>query len=277
MDEAIYRMSLAESILVLLVIALWLFAIVNLARKLERLCNPPSIFPNYSLKTKTNFDPLARPTRVCTNASSQSLSVTVHHLMRATSEPTVDPSSRAVVAATYVRSPSETCLAAKLTISPHRSSPSTFELGERAFLADHSLFYSSHYRHHSVQTRKSANATRPSGNFLYPRRLPSIVRRSLLDLHRRAAFHPHPSNLSNARSFDKETSTFLKEPRSAMSTTNIPFAKKFYQRANAVDEDDSLRGKQRGVRRTVSNACVAFRSQVPRVTASASFLAVDLF
>ena len=241
MDEAIYRMSLAESILVLLVIALWLFAIVNLARKLERLCNPPSIFPNYSVKTKTNLDPLARSTHVFTNASSQSLSVTLNHLIRATSEPTVDPSSRA---ATYVRSPSETCLAAKLTISPHRSSPSTLELGESAFLADHSLFYSSHYRHYSVQTRKSANATRPSENFLYPKRLPSIVRRSLLDLHRRAAFHHGPSNFSNVRSFDKATSTFLKEPRSSMSATNIPFAKKAYQRANAVDEEDSLRGNQ---------------------------------
>ena len=177
MDETIYRMSLTESLLVLFVISLWLFAVIHLARKLDRICNPPSIRPNYSAcPSAIDSTPL--------NPIEQS-STRTQTLVRCTSEPVIDPEQRPS-GGTLVRFPTEICL--------------------------------------PVQT--------PLKSFVYPKRLPSIVRRSLLDLHRRAL-----SQTSNPKSLARIDDDEGEETTMIIASTRTPFLRKTYQRADAIDQE----------------------------------------
>lgn len=208
MEESIYRMSLTESLLVLIVVILWLLAVINLARKLERICNPPSIQLSYSSRLKLDSNPSTRPEHSSVQ-STLPLAPSTSNLVRATSEPAIDPSPRPVI---LLRSPSETCLSAR----PSSSQPTI-------------LLHPSHPNEFRIRMEVTTT-NRPDAPqaFLYPKRLPSIVRRSLLDLHRRALYSNHVAH----RSF----------PRPGMSSRKISLGKRRYERANAIDDEDWHRG-----------------------------------
>lgn len=203
MDETIYQMSLTENLLVIFVIFLWLIAVIHLARKLERICNPPSIRPNYSPhQSAVHSNP-----SIQAEHSSMSSWTRAQTLIRCTSEPVIDPEHRSTVQ--LVRFPSETCLPVRTSIGEQNSSLTVID-----------------------QIPSSSPMTLfQSKPFIYPKRLPSIVRRSLLDLHRRAL-----SQTSNPRSLariddDGEETTMV------ISSTRNPFLRKTYQRSNAIDQE----------------------------------------
>jgi hypothetical protein len=229
MEEGIYRMSFVESILVLIVVGLWLLAVIHLARKLERICNPPSIFPNYSLHNKTSLSPLPRADRYSKDSIQSTISSPIN-FVRSTSEPAIDASPRATI---HIRSPSETCLHTKSTIVQHLSSPSTLELGQSIMNNSHSLVNLSRHSGYRIHVKATSSNRIPSHKLLNPKRIPSIVRRSLLDLHRRALYLNSSTDISPLQCIVKTTGNQL-------TTTKIPLIKKTYQRANAVDNDDSV-------------------------------------
>lgn len=247
MEEGIYRMSLVESLLVLVVIGLWLLAVISLAKKLERICNPPSIFPNYSLHIKPSICPSSRRDRR-SNESVQSTLPPPVNFVRATSEPAIDASPRATI---YVRSPSETCLHVKSTstlrmsaMSQHLTSPSALELGQSRLnttsAGSLTLPRTSSY-HIRIETPRN-KLTTPA--LLDPKRIPSIVRRSLLDLHRRTLFTNTSSNISPIRCIvtTAGTNSNGNRPITTTTTTKVPLLNK-HRRANETDEDDWHRGK----------------------------------
>lgn len=254
MEEPIYRMSLAESLLVLVVIGLWLIAVISLAKKLERICNPPSIFPNYSLHTKASLCPSSRRDRRSNESVQSNTLPPPISFIRATSEPAIDASPRATI---YVRSPSETCLHIKSTstlrmsaMSQNLTSPSTLELGKsRRNTSVGSLAVP---RTSSFQIRvETPQRQLTPRNHLDPKRLPSIVRRSFLDLHRRALFTNNSSNLSPIRCIvtaaGNSTNDSVNANRPITTTIGSTNAKapllNKYRRANETDEDDWYRGK----------------------------------
>jgi hypothetical protein len=245
MEEAIYRMSFVESLLVLVVIGLWLLAVINLARKLERICNPPSIFPNYSLHTKASVCPSSRRDR-CSDDSVQSTLPPPITFVRASSEPAIDASPRSTI---YVRSPSETCLHFKSTstlrmsaMSGHLTSPSALELGKNRMNSIGSLTIP---RTCSYQIRVET-AERPSTaqTLLDPKRIPSIVRRSFLDLHRRTLYSNPPPTFSPIRCIVTAAGNNSNGNKPITTiTSKIPLLSQ-YRRANEMDEDDwQHRGK----------------------------------
>ncbi|UJR38110.1 hypothetical protein I4U23_030790 [Adineta vaga] len=258
MEEGIYRMSFVESLLVLVVIGLWLLAVISLARKLERICNPPSILPTYSLHTKVSVCPSSRRDRH-SNDSDQSMLPPPISFIRATSEPAIDASPRATI---YVRSPSETCLHVKSTstlrmsiMSQHSNSPSALELGHNrrnnsigALTVPRTASYQIH-----VETPQR-NLTPQT--LLDPKRIPSIVRRSLLDLHRRTLFSNSTTNISPIRCIVTAAgnSPHGNGSMSTLTTTTTTTAKvpllNRHRRVNEGDEDDWYRGK-----------CFIFKSQ----------------
>lgn len=201
MEEGIYRMSFVESLLVLVVIGLWLLAVISLAKKLERICNPPSILPNYSIHKKISISASTRRDR-CSNESIQSTLPPPVNFIRATSEPAIDASPRATI---FIRSPSETCLHVKSTstlrmstMSQHLTSPSVIELGQKTHRTSSvgSLTVPRTTSCH-LQTETS-RLNQPT--LLDPKRIPSIVRRSLLDLHRRTLYsNSIPTTISPIR------------------------------------------------------------------------------
>lgn len=248
MEEGIYRMSLVESLLVLVVIALWLLAVISLAKKLERICNPPSIFPNYSLHAaKASVCPSSRRDRR-SNESVQSTLPPPVNWVRATSEPAIDASPRATI---YVRSPSETCLHVKSTstlrmstMSQHLSSPSHLELGQAR--RNTHIDCLSVPRNSSFQIRVEPSQRHlPTQNLIDPKRIPSIVRRSFLDLHRRTLYSNTPSSFSPIRCIvtaaaGNPNSTDNRPITTAISP-KIPLLSK-YRGANETDDDDWYRG-----------------------------------
>jgi hypothetical protein len=247
MEEGIYRMSFVESLLVLVVIGLWLLAVISLAKKLERICNPPSIFPNYSLHAKASVCPSSRRDRH-SNESVQSTLPPPVTFVRATSEPAIDASPRATI---YVRSPSETCLHVKSTstlrmsaLSQHLTSPSALELGtKRMNNSAGSLIVP---RSSSYQIRvETPHRPLTTQTLLDPKRIPSIVRRSFLDLHRRTLFSNTSSNISPIRCIVTAAGNNSNGNCSITTTTTTakaPLLNK-YRRANETDEDDWNRGK----------------------------------
>jgi hypothetical protein len=250
MEEAIYRMSLVESLLVLIVIGLWLLAVISLAKKLERICNPPSIFPNYSLHTKASVCPSSRRDRR-SNESVQSTLPPPVNWVRATSEPAIDASPRATI---YVRSPSETCLHVKSTstlrmstLSQHLTSPSTLELGKSRINTSSGALAVPRTSSYQIRVESSQRQLR-SPSSLDPKRIPSIVRRSFLDLHRRALYSNTSSNISPIRCIVTAAGNHANgnRPITTTTTTTInsrrPLLNK-YRKANENDEDDWCRGK----------------------------------
>jgi hypothetical protein len=223
MEESIYRMSLTENLLVLIIIGLWLLAVINLARKLERICiNPPTVYPNYSMHTKTNLSPSILRKRY-SNDLLQPIRSSINPLVRATSEPTIDASPRTTI---LIRSPSETFVHAKLSISEQIPASDTLELGQ----SDSSFIFPSRS---ACQIHIETTSERPiiPQKLLYPRRIPSIVRRSLLDLHRRALMSNTSSNTFKPRYIVTKT-----ENRSMVMTNIFPLMKKTYQRDNTIDD-----------------------------------------
>ena len=248
MEEGIYRMSFVESLLVLVVIALWLLAIISLAKKLERICNPPSIFPNYSLHAaKASVCPSSRRDRR-SNDSVQSTLPPPVNWVRATSEPAIDASPRATI---YVRSPSETCLHVKSTstlrmstMSQHLSSPSHLELG--AARRSTNIDCLSVPRNSSYQIRVESAHQRqlPNQTLLDPKRIPSIVRRSFLDLHRRTLYSNAPASISPIRCIVTAAGNHHftdNRPITTAINPRVPLLGR-YRRANETDEDDWHRG-----------------------------------
>ncbi|CAF1056486.1 unnamed protein product [Didymodactylos carnosus] len=174
--DEIYKMSTVECLLVLVVISLWLIAVINLARKLEKLCNPPSIFPNYSLYAKVSVSPSSAP-----NSSEP---IEQRTFIRAISEPTIDASPRTVI----IRSPSETCLHIKSTNSLRGSTLS--HLSPSDFIDDHFYHHYTNSNHRIVhETNENRLTNKQRNSLLDPNRIPMIVRKSLIDLHRRTLFN----------------------------------------------------------------------------------------
>jgi hypothetical protein len=224
MEESIYRMSLTESFLVLIIVGLWLFSIINLARKLERICNPPSIYHEYSLRTRTS---LRRPSKLherYSNDLKQPKGSSPTQLVRATSEPTIDASSRPTI---HIRSPSETYLYAKSSTSEQVPSLSTLEL-ERSTSSLNLPRHADYEIHVETISDKSIQPQQ----LINPRRIPSIVRRSLLDLHRRALTSTGSSNNSRAQSI-----VTTAEDQLLLTRNKYPLMKRTYQRAYTIDED----------------------------------------
>ncbi|CAF1110535.1 unnamed protein product [Adineta steineri] len=179
MEDSIYRMSLVEGFLVLIVIGLWFIAIINLVRKLERICNPPSIYLNYSTQNNLSLR-LSTDHEHYRNNFIKPITTSRIHFIRAISEPTIDASPRTTI---HVRSPSETFAQSKASISQQMSSRSTIEI--EASTSSINLSHQNNYRNH-VET--ISNKLISSEKLSYPKRLPSIVKRSLLNLHRRTLF-----------------------------------------------------------------------------------------
>ena len=255
MEEGIYRMSVAESLLVLAVIGLWVLAVINLAKKLERICNPPSIFPNYSLHAKASVCPSTRRDRRSNDSVQSTLPPPPINFIRATSEPAIDAAPRSTI---FVRSPSETCLRVKSTSTSRMStllqrprSPSAIELGKHYYRSSAGSL--SIPRLSSYQIRNEISRT-PMTNqtLLDPNRIPSIVRRSLLDLHRRTLFASPMPGISPIRCIvtaagsssngngPMTTTTATVVPKGAAA--RIPLLTRS-RRANEMDEDDWYRGK----------------------------------
>jgi len=226
MEDGIYRMSLTEGFLVLIVIGLWVLAVVNFVRKLERICNPQSIYLDYSIhNNNTSLSPSTLHSCYQNNLI-QSTTPSPIHFIRATSEPAIDASPRTTI---HMRSPSETCLHSKSSISQQMSSLSKLEL-------DRSHTSINLPRHSGYQIHVETLSNKPK--LLYRKRLPSIVKRSLLDLHRRALISNTSLNNSMARCV-----VITADNRTTTTTTRIPLMKKKYQRENAIDEDDGYKGK----------------------------------
>lgn len=225
MEENFYRMSLTENFLVLIIIGLWVLAVINLARKLERICNPPPIYPNYSAHTKASLSSSIHRQRHVKNVTQvPRLSTTL--LVRATSEPTIDASPRATI---LIRAPSETFLHAKQSISESVPSPSALELGKAGSSTDV-------LRPGTCQMHVETTSSKPTGRqqLLAPQRIPSIVRRSLLDLHRRALMANASSHVSMPRYV---VTTIVNQP--PVATTNaFPLMKKKKQREYTIDESE---------------------------------------
>ena len=249
MDEGIYRMSFVESLLVLIVIGLWLLAVISLARKLERICNPPSIFPNYSLHTKPSVSTASRRNRH-SNDSRQSTLPAPIHFVRAKSEPAIDASLPATI---YVRSPSEACLNFNSTstlrvtdVSQHLNALNPLERDKVHVdsRADPLTIPRSRSYHIRVETLRTPMATQ---TLLDPKCIPPIVRRSLLDLHRRTLFSNTASNASPIRcvvtaASNKSNDNGPHTTMTAMATVRIPLLSK-YRTANETGEDDWYRSK----------------------------------
>ncbi|CAF1238645.1 unnamed protein product [Rotaria sp. Silwood1] len=229
MEESIYRMSLSESFLVLIIIGLWLFAIINLARKLERICNPPSILPNYYTRNRTSLNPSTLHEHYPPNPT-QSTDPSAIHIFRATSEPTIDASPRTTI---HMHYPSETCLLKKSSISEQIFIPDTIELE-----TSNSSLNISRYKDHRINVEIKSNHPKSSQPYLNPKRIPPIVRRSLLDLHRRALFSNISSNISMNHYIVN-----AKENRTGLTTIKTALIKKKYQHENTIDEDDCYKSK----------------------------------
>lgn len=225
MEESFYRMSLTENCLVLIIIGLWLLAVINLARKLERICNPPSIYPNYSVRHKASSSASMRRQRLPKNVI-QTGRLSMNPLVRATSEPMIDASPRATI---LVRSPSETFLHAKQSISEPMASPSVLELGKSGSSSE---FIRQSVCRIQFETRLNKPVTTPQ--FLSPQRIPSIVRRSLLDLHRRALMANAPAHGSTPRYIVTTTVN----PSTLVTTNRFPLMKKKRQREYTIDENE---------------------------------------
>lgn len=224
MDDAIYQMSLTEIFLVLIIIGLWLFSVINLARKLDHICNPPSIYPNYSINSKTSLNSTVRNEHY-PNDSIPPIRSSPIHFIRATSEPTIDASPRTTI---LIRSPSETCLYGRSSISEQIPSPSTLEIGRSTSSLE--LPRTKNYR---IRVETISDKPIQSPPLLNPKRIPSIVRRSLLDLHRRALISNASSNNSMTRSVISAT-----ENQPMVSMNRFPLMRKTYQLEDAIDEDD---------------------------------------
>ena len=224
MEEGIYQMSLAENILVLLIIGLWLFAVLSLVRKLERICNPPSIFVNYSLHNKTSLSPSTLHQRYPNDSTPTSTRPSPIHFIRSISEPTPSASPRTTI---DLRSPSDICLRPKTYLSEQILSPSLLELGRSNISIN--LPRHTGYRIHVETIRNKPLTPKP---LLSPNRMPSIVRRSLLDLHRRTA---------TIGSSTPCTITSIATENRIVATG--PTVKRKYQRENAVDQDDNSKSK----------------------------------
>jgi hypothetical protein len=243
-------MSFVESLLVLVVIGLWLLAVISLAKKLERICNPPSIFPNYSLHTKVSVCPSSRRDRR-SNESVQSTLPPPVNWVRATSEPAIDASPRATI---YVRSPSETCLHIKSTstlrmsaMSQHLTSPSALELGKSHLNTSAGALAVPRTSSYQIRV-ESPQRTLNGQTLLDPKRIPSIVRRSFLDLHRRTLFSNTTSNISPIRCIVTAAGNSSNNNRPITTATTATMNSKRpllnkYRRANETDEDDWNRGK----------------------------------
>lgn len=225
MDEEIYPMSSTERFLVLVVFGLWLFAVINLARKLEKICNPPSIVMSYAAR-KTTISNVSVGADSTSKNSKGKVNGSSSNLVRSNSEPTIDQNERKT---DLIRSPSETLISARPSIG-QQAATSDFIVESTENPSELNKFRK------PMEKAMSLQRTGPVP-FLYPRRLPSIVRRSLLDLHRRAQFSrtlsQHSSNSSPKR-FD--------EP-GHFARNHFPALKKTYQRANAIDDDEDY---QRG-------------------------------
>lgn len=148
-------MSATENLLVLIIIGLWIVAVINLVRKLEHIWNPPSSYPVYSTDRKRNSN---------SHESVIPMRLSAIQLIRATSEPTIDASPRTTI---LVRSPSETFVQTRSSASNDTLPSSTINF--------------------------DTTVCRIQTEFIYPKRLPSIVRRSLLDLHRRTLISTRPT------------------------------------------------------------------------------------
>ncbi len=209
MEESIYRMSLGEIFLVLIIIGLWIFAVINLAKKFERICNPPSINPNY-LYNKTSLSPSTLHGRYSNDLIPPTRSFRQQSI-RATSEPNIDASPRTTI---VIRSPSETCLYTRSSISEQIPSASILELRK-----SNSLLDLPHHNGYRIHVETISDKPPGSQQLLHPRRLPSIVRQSLLDLHR--------------RTLTSNTST----PGCVVTTTENQSVVKIYQRDNTIGED----------------------------------------
>lgn len=223
MEEGIYRMSLMESFLVLIIIGLWLFSVINLARKLERICNPPSIYPNYSLRNKASLSPTELHEHYPNDSILPARSSPIQ-FVRATSEPTIDASPRTTI---LIRSPSETYLYTKSSLSEQIPSPSTLELGRSS-----SSLELPHHNDYRLHIETTSDKLLQSPKLLNPKRIPSIVRRSLLDLHRRTLLNAS-SNNSMTRSVVGTT-----DNQRMVALKRFPLRKKTCQLEDAIDEDD---------------------------------------
>ena len=225
MEDSFYRMSLTENCLVLIVIGLWLLAVINLARKLERICNPPSIYPNYSIRHKASSSVSMRRQRLPKNVIHTGR-LSMNPLVRATSEPMIDASPRATI---LVRSPSETFLHTRQSISESIASPSVLELGKSGSSSE---FLGQSFCRIHVETK--LNKSVAPQQFLSPQRIPSIVRRSLLDLHRRALM----ANASTHSSTPRYIVTTTVNPSTLATTNRFPLMKKKRQREYTIDENE---------------------------------------
>jgi len=221
MEEGIYRMSLTEGFLVLIIIGLWVFAVINLARKLERICNPPSAYLNYSIHNKISLSPPIHHEHY-SNDFIQPIQSSPKHFIRATSEPNIDASPRTTV---HIRSPSETYIHAKLPISEQVPSSNTFESGR----TDSSLSP----RDSGYQIHLASISSKPiqGQQLLDPRSIPSIVRRSLLDLHRRALMSNTSPNILTTR-----CTVTTRENQPMVTINTFPLMNKTYQQEDAIDE-----------------------------------------
>lgn len=224
MEEGLYQMSLVENFLVLLIIGLWLFAVIILVRKLERICNPPSIFVNYSLHTKTSLSPSTLHQRYPNDSTPTSPRPSPLHFIRSISEPTPSASPRTTI---DLRSPSDICIPQKTYLSEQILSPSLLELGKSKSSLD--LPRHTGYRIHVETIRNKTLSPNP---LLSPNRMPSIIRRSLLDLHRRTA------TIGSSTHY-----VVTSIPLENRIIATGPTVKRKYQRENAVDQDENLKSK----------------------------------
>ncbi|CAF1065915.1 unnamed protein product [Rotaria sordida] len=218
MEENIYQMSLSEIFLVLIIIALWLFAVINLARKLERICNPPSILPNYSKQNKIDLNTPIRRGHYSPN-TIQSKQLSSIHLIRSTSEPTIIVSPCTTI---HIRYPSETCLNRKSSKSEQILSPNRIEL-ERS---NNSLNFLRH-KDYRIRIETKSKQSISTQQYLNPKRIPSIVRRSLLDLHRRTLYSNTLSNIPMNHCIVNIT-----ENHKGLITTNTSLINEKYQHEN---------------------------------------------
>lgn len=249
MEEPIYRMSFVESLLVLVVIGLWLLAVISLAKKLERICNPPSIFPNYSLHKNTSISPSVRRDRR-SNESVHSTLPPPQNFIRATSEPAIDASPRATI---YIRSPSETCLHVKSTstlrmstMSQHLASPHALQLGRTTRNMSVGSLRSPGTSSYHIRTTKSPSVSNQHA-LLDPNRIPTIVRRSLLDLHRRTLHSNSLATISPIKCI-VTAATSNSNGNGSISTVTAPIRTPLltrYHGPNQNDEEDFYRGKKK--------------------------------
>ncbi|UJR08172.1 hypothetical protein I4U23_012445 [Adineta vaga] len=217
MEDGIYRMSLMESLLVLIVIGLWFLAIVNLVRKFERICNPPSIFLNYSTHNNLSFSP-STIQECYENTLLEPTTTSSVHITRATSEPAIDELSRASI---QIRSPIETCIQTNTSISTRIP---TDNIIEGSATSSHQTDQQNRFDIISIERSPC------------PKYIPKIVKQSLLDLHRRALFSNTSFPTMRTRELNYTTENRM--------TTRFSLRKKRYQRENAIDEGDFYRNRE---------------------------------